>query len=82
MNASLNNFTKEVEAIKKNLPGNISRNDVNAIVKSMKKYIMNKTFNRLKKSSPNDRNRLLNNFKKLGLINTSDVVMLRNKLTP
>ena len=81
MNASLNNFTKEVEAIKKNLPGNISRNDVNAIVKSMKKYIMNKTFNRLKKSSPNDRNRLLNNFKKLGLINTSDVCMLRNKLT-
>jgi hypothetical protein len=80
MNVSLNNFTKEVEAIKKNLPGNISRNDVNAIVKSMKKYIINKTFNRLKKSSPNDRNRLLNNFKKLGLINTSDVVMLRNKL--
>ena len=68
-NVSLNNFTKEVEAIKKNLPQNVSRNDVNAIVKSMKKYIFNKIFNRLKNASPTDRSRLLNNFRKLGLIN-------------
>ena len=81
-NVSLNNFTKEVKAIKEKLPGNISRNDVNAVVKSMKKYIMNKVLNRLNKTSPNDRSRLLLNFKNRGLINNNEIVALKNKFTP
>ena len=81
-NVSLNKFTKEVKAIKEKLPGNISRNDVNAVVKSMKKYIMNKVLNRLNKTSPNDRSRLLLNFKNRGLINNNEIVALKNKFTP
>jgi len=77
---TLNNFNQTVERIKTNLPTNISRTDVNNIVRSMKPQVLQKIFNKLKNSPPNNRVRIMNTMKNRGFMNNSDIVVIKKKL--
>jgi len=79
-NVSLNNFNKAIENVKKNLPSNVNRTDVNVIVRSMKPQLLQKILNKMKNSPINSRSALLNNYKNRGLINSYDIANIRNKL--
>jgi Leucine-rich repeat (LRR) protein len=80
MNSSLNNFNTTVERIKTNLPSNISRTDVNNMVRNMKPQILQKIFNKLKNSPSNNRVRIMNTMKNRGFMNNSDIVVIKKKL--
>lgn len=77
---SLNNFNSTANRIKSNLPGNVSRTDVNTIISSLKPERMSKIFNKLKNSPLNNRLRIMNNMKNKGLMNQSDVEAMKKKL--
>lgn len=77
---SLNNFNNTANRIKSNLPGNVSRTDVNTIISSLKPAIISKILNKLKNSPPNNRLRIMNDMKKKGLMNQSDVEAMKKKL--
>ena len=77
---TLNNFNKTVERIKTNLPSNISRTDVNNIVRKMKPQVLQRIFNKLKNSPPNNRVRIMNIMKNRGLMNNSDIIVMKKKL--
>jgi len=79
-NSSLNNFENTVERIKTNLPSNVSRNDVNTIVRSMKPQVLQKIFNKLKNSPSNNRVRIMNTMKNRGFMNNSDIIVMKKKL--
>jgi hypothetical protein len=72
-NTNLNNVGATVSAIKNKLPSNVTRTDVNQVVRNMKNTLLNKVSNRLKNTPANKRNRLLNTLKSKGLINNSDM---------
>lgn len=79
-NTSLNNFNSTANRIKNNLPGNVSRTDVNTIISSLKPERMSKILNKLKNSPLNNRLRIMNNMKNKGLMNQSDVEAMKKKL--
>jgi Leucine-rich repeat (LRR) protein len=79
-NSSLNNFENTVERIKTNLPSNVSRNDVNTIVRSMKPQVLQKIFNKLKNSPSNNRVRIMNTMKNRGFMNQNDINVMKKKL--
>jgi len=79
-NSSLNNFENTVERIKTNLPSNVSRNDVNTIVRSMKPQVLQKIFNKLKNSPSNNRVRIMNTMKIRGFMNQNDINVMKKKL--
>ena len=82
-NLSLNNFNQTVERIKNNLPSNIKKNDVNNMVRSMKSQLLQKIFNKLENSPPNNRVRIMNTMKNRGFMNNADIIaMRRNLLSP
>ena len=73
----LNNISLSLNVIKKNLPKNVNASDVNTIVRTMKPQLLQKIINKLRTSPSNTRMRLINNFKTRGLINKSDVDVLK-----
>lgn len=79
-NVSLNNVMSSVNTIKNNLPNNVSKDDINSLVRSMKAQLLQKVFNKLKTSPSNNRMRLLNSFKSKGLINNNDISVMKKKL--
>jgi hypothetical protein len=79
-NSTLNNLQNTANTIKTNLPSNVSRNDVNTVVRNMKPYIINKIYNKLKNSPSNNRVRLMNAMKNRGLMNNSDINDIKRKL--
>lgn len=79
-NTSLNNFNSTANKIKSNLPSNVSRTDVNNVISSLKPERMSKIFNKLKNSPQNNRLRILNDMKKKGVMNQSDVDAMKKKL--
>jgi len=76
-NSSLNNFKQTVERIKTNLPSNISRNDINNMVRKMKPQVLQKIFNKLKNSPSNNRVRIMNTMKNRGFMNNSDITAMK-----
>ena len=80
INSSLNNFNTVVTRIKSNLPSNVSRNDVNNVVRKMKPQVLKKIFNKLKNSPPNKRNGIMTTMKNRGLMTTSDINNALKKL--
>jgi len=79
-NSTLNNLQNNVNKIKNNLPSNVSRTDVNNVVRNMKPYIINKIFNKLKNSPSNNRVRIMNAMKNKGFMNNSDINAMKKKL--
>jgi len=77
LNAPLNNYAPLIRKIKSNLPANVSRNDVNAIVRNIKPQLMTKIGNKLKITPPGKRANALNTYKYTGLINQNDVKKLQ-----
>jgi hypothetical protein len=77
---TLNNFNKTIGIIKNNLPTNISRTEVNNIVRKMKPQLLQKIFNKLKNSPPNNRVRIMNTMKNRGFMNNSDIIVMKKKL--
>ena len=76
----MNNFKQTVERIKTNLPSNISRNDINNMVRKMKPQVLQKIFNKLRTTPPNNRLRVMNSLKSRGLMNNSDIIGIKRKL--
>jgi len=79
-NTSLKNFNTTVSRIKNNLPSNISRTDVNKIVRKMRPFMFNKIFNKVKISPPKNRAGIMNSMKTRGLISTSDIIEMKRRL--
>ena len=79
-NTPLNKIRDIIESIKSNLPQNVSRNDVNAVTRSMKKSILDRTLNRLRNTPNQNRAKLLNQLKNQGLLNNGDVDELKKML--
>src|SRR6056300_15383 len=74
LNTPLNNMRATIEGVKNNLPPNVSRTDVNNVVRNLKPLVLNKIRNRLRTTPANQRQALLNKFKRGGLINNLDVL--------
>jgi len=74
LNTPLNNMRATIEGVKNNLPPNVSRTDVNNVVRNLKPLVLNKIRNRLRTTPVNQRQALLNKFKRDGLINNRDVL--------
>jgi len=81
LNSSLTNFFDIVKQTKNNLPSNVSRNDVNDIVRKMKPKILNKIYNKLKNSPSNRRAGIMNSMKNKGFLNNNDIVNMKKKLS-
>ena len=79
-NSSLNNFENTVKRIKNNLPPNVSKTDVNNMVRKIKPFIFNRILNKLERSPRNKRVSIMNTMKKIGLLNNFDINVLREKL--
>jgi Leucine-rich repeat (LRR) protein len=79
-NSSLNNFNQIVERIKTNLPSNVNKIEVNKIVRKMKPQLSQKIFNKLRTTPPNNRLRVMNTMKNVGLMNNSDINIMKKKL--
>jgi hypothetical protein len=74
LNTPLNNMRATIEGVKNKLPPNVSRTDVNNLVRNLKPLVLNKIRNRLRTTLANQRQALLNKFKRGGLINNLDVL--------
>src|SRR5210317_1295584 len=73
LNTPLNNMRATIEGVKNKLPPNVSRTDVNNVVRNLKPLVLNKIRNRLRTTPVNQRQALLNKFKRDGLVNNRDV---------
>lgn len=67
-NTSLNNFQGTVRAVKDNLPGNVSKTDVNQIVNGMKNAVRQRISNRLRTTPAKNRAHLINTYRSMGLL--------------
>lgn len=76
-NSPLNKLQITVNKIKTNLPSNVSNTEMNNVVREMKQYIINKIFNKLKNSPSNNRVRIMNSMKSRGLMNNSDITVMK-----
>jgi hypothetical protein len=65
-NTSLNNTRGVIDALKNNLPGNVTRTDINRVVSAV---VPQKIANRLRTTPEANRARLINRFKSMGLMN-------------
>jgi hypothetical protein len=74
LNTPLNNMKTTIEGVKNRLPPNVSRTDVNNVVRKIKPLVLNKIRNKLRTTPENNRRALLNRYKRDGLINNSDVL--------
>ena len=72
LNTPLNNMRAAIEGVKNNLPPNVSRTDVNNVAKPL---VLNKIRNRLRTTPENQRQALLNKFKRDGLVNNNRGVL-------
>jgi len=72
LNTPLNNMRAAIEGVKNNLPPNVSRTDVNNVVRRLKPLVLNKIRNRLRTTPANQRQALLNKFKRDGLVNNNN----------
>ena len=72
LNTPLNNMRSAIEGVKNKLPPNVSRTDVNNLVRNLKPLVLNKIRNRLRTTPENQRQALLNKFKRDGLINNRE----------
>jgi hypothetical protein len=79
--STLNNWSSTVDRIKNNLPSNVSRTDVNNIIRSMKPQVLQKIFNKLKNTPTNNRVRVMNSLKNRGFMNQNDLTVMKNKIT-
>jgi len=75
LNTPLNNMRAAIEGMKNNLPPNVSRTDVNNVVRKLKPLVLNKIRNRLRTTPENQRQALLNKFKRDGLVNNNRDVL-------
>ena len=75
LNTPLNNMRAAIEGMKNNLPPNVSRTDVNNVVRKLKPLVLNKIRNRLRTTPENQRQALLNKFKRDGLVNNNRGVL-------
>jgi hypothetical protein len=74
LNTPLNSVRATIEGVKNRLPPNVSRTDVNNVVRKIKPLLLNKIRNKLRTTPANNRRALLNRYKRDGLINNSDVL--------
>src|SRR6056300_1394544 len=74
LNTPLNNMKTTIEGVKNRLPPNVSRTDVNNVVRKIKPLVLNKIRNKLRTTPANNRRTLLNRYKRDGLINNRDVL--------
>jgi len=74
LNTPLNNMRATIEGVKNRLPPNVSRTDVNNVVRKIKPLLLNKIRNKLRTTPANNRRALLNRYKRDGLINNRDVL--------
>jgi hypothetical protein len=74
LNTPLNNMKTTIEGVKNRLPPNVSRTDVNNVVRKIKPLLLNKIRNKLRTTPANNRRALLNRYKRDGLINNRDVL--------
>src|SRR6056300_33876 len=74
LNTPLNNMKTTIEGVKNRLPPNVSRTDVNNVVRKIKPLVLNKIRNKLRTTPENNRRALLNRYKRDGLINNRDVL--------
>ena len=74
LNTPLNNMKTTIEGVKNRLPPNVSRTDVNNVVRKIKPLLLNKIRNKLRTTPANNRRTLLNRYKRDGLINNRDVL--------
>jgi len=72
LNTPLINMRATIEGVKNKLPPNVSRTDVNNMVRRLKPLMLNKIRNRLRTTPTNQRQALLNKFKRDGLINKNN----------
>ena len=72
LNTPLINMRATIEGVKNKLPPNVSRTDVNNMVRRLKPLMLNKIRNRLRTTPANQRQALLNKFKRDGLINKNN----------
>jgi len=74
LNTPLNNMRATIEGVKNKLPQNVSRTDVNKLLRKLKPLMLNKIRNRLRTTPANQRQALLNKFKRDGLIKKNNTV--------
>jgi len=74
LNTPLNSVRATIEGVKNRLPPNVSRTDVNNVVRKIKPLLLNKIRNKLRTTPANNRRTLLNRYKRDGLINNRDVL--------
>jgi len=79
-NSSLNNWSSTVDRIKNNLPSNVNKSEVNNIVRNMKPQVLQKIFNKLRTTPPNNRLRVMNTMKNRGFMNQNDINNVLKKL--
>jgi Leucine-rich repeat (LRR) protein len=76
LNTPLNNMRATIEGVKNKLPQNVSRTDVNKLLRKLKPLMLNKIRNRLRTTPANQRQALLNKFKRDGLIKKNNNLTL------
>src|SRR5210317_424753 len=74
LNTPLNNMKTTIEGVKNRLPPNVSRTDVNNVVRKIKPLLLNKIRNKLRTTPANNRRALINRYMRDGLINNRDVL--------
>ena len=74
LNTPLNKMKTTIEGLKNRLPPNVSRTDVNDVVRKIKAPLLNKIRNKLRTTPENNRRTLINRYRRDGLINNRDVL--------